>query len=106
MYGAGTYIEPTIIAINRWSWNYLLSLIGVTQCLEEGLMDRTFYKNVIFGPKLWVDKGDPLRSWTFPEIRDTIAIRTGALCRFKLTHSAQFYKIQHAIFLRIKTFVE
>lgn len=75
MYGAGTYIEPTIIAINRWSWNYLLSLIGVTQCLEEGLMDRTFYKNVIFGPKLWVDKGDPLRSWTFPEIRDTIAIK-------------------------------
>lgn len=38
-------------------------------------MDRTFYKNVIFGPKLWVDKGDPLRSWTFPEIRDTIAIK-------------------------------
>ncbi|QHS76563.1 Tre1p [Saccharomyces paradoxus] len=75
MYGAGTYIEPTIIAINRWSWNYLLSQIGVAQCLEEGLLDRAFYKNVIFGPKLRLDKGDPLRSWTFPEIRDSIATK-------------------------------
>ncbi|CAI4038935.1 hypothetical protein SMKI_06G2870 [Saccharomyces mikatae IFO 1815] len=72
MYGNGIYIEPTIIAINRWSWNYLLSRIGTNQCLEDGLAERTFYKNIIFGPKLWVEKSDPLRSWTFPEIRDSI----------------------------------
>lgn len=75
MYGSSTSIEPTIIAINRWSWNYLLSRIGITQCLEKGLPERTFYKNVILGPKLWVQKDDPLRSWTFPEIRDSIAIK-------------------------------
>ncbi|CAI4052687.1 hypothetical protein N7582_005536 [Saccharomyces uvarum] len=75
MYGSGTSIEPTIIAINRWSWNYLLSRIGITQCLEEGLTERPFYKNVILGPKLWVEKEDPLHSWTFPEIRDSIAIK-------------------------------
>ncbi|CAI4052982.1 Tre1p SKDI_16G1010 [Saccharomyces kudriavzevii IFO 1802] len=73
MYGGGTYIEPTIIAINRWTWNYLLSGIGVAQCLEDGLAERAFYKNVIFGPKLHVEKDDPVRSWTFPEIRDSIA---------------------------------
>ncbi|EJS41393.1 YPL176C [Saccharomyces arboricola H-6] len=73
IYGSATSIEPTIIAINRWTWNYLLSRIGITQCYEEGLAERPFYKNIIFGPRLKIEKDYPNRSWTLPEIRDYIA---------------------------------
>lgn len=64
-------IEPSLLSVDRWTWNKKLANIGKRQCISEGLPDRKFYKNNVFGPALWMD--DSHDSWSFPGVRDAIA---------------------------------
>ena len=65
-------IEPSLISVQRWTWNKKLSLIGRRQCDAAGLDGRSFYKNVLFSPPLWTDSTDSDKGWVFPGIRDAI----------------------------------
>ena len=65
-------IEPSLIAVHRWTWNKKLSNLGRRQCMAAGLPGRPFYKNVLFSPPVW-SKGDlGADSWLFPGIRDAV----------------------------------
>lgn len=66
-------IEPSLVAVDRWSWNTKLSKIGTHHCSLQGLPHRQFYKNVLFGPTL-KDQGE-FDSWSFPAVRDAISDR-------------------------------
>lgn len=64
-------IEPSLLSVHRWTWNKKLSNIGRRQCKNEGLPNRPFYKDVLFGPAYWASavKGDP---WVLPSVKDAI----------------------------------
>lgn len=64
-------VEPSLVSVHRWTWNKKLMNIMKRQCHPNGLPDRHFYKNVIFGPTLWTQEGGH-DSWSFPGVRDAI----------------------------------
>ncbi|CAI5097061.1 CRE_HP_G0126050.mRNA.1.CDS.1 [Saccharomyces cerevisiae] len=72
----GDGIEPSLLSINRWTWNKKLTNIGRRTCSPAGLPNRSFYKNVLFGPTLiQEDKSKNCGNvdfWTFPGVMDAI----------------------------------
>lgn len=77
-------IEPSILSIERWTQNKKLSNIAARQFHRQGLPGRAFYKNIIFGPSLYLS--DKFHSWSFPAVRD--AIQSGDMTR---AHAALKY---------------
>lgn len=65
-------IEPSLVAVHRWTWNKKLSNIGRRQCVAAGLPNRPFYKNVLFSPPIWTDGNTVPNSWLFPGVQDAI----------------------------------
>lgn len=74
-------IEPIQVTKERWAWNLKLTHIGKKIVNEYGLPNRSFYKNVLFGPTMWKEYGsDSLinsgknskRLWIFPGVKDAI----------------------------------
>ncbi|SCV02527.1 LAME_0H02410g1_1 [Lachancea meyersii CBS 8951] len=63
-------LEPSLLSVNRWAWNRRLSNLEKRHCVAQGLPNRSFYKNVLFGPTL--KNQAPHDSWSFPGIRDAI----------------------------------
>ncbi|EHN00095.1 Tre2p [Saccharomyces cerevisiae x Saccharomyces kudriavzevii VIN7] len=72
----GDGIEPSLLSIHRWTWNKKLTNIGRRTCSPAGLPNRTFYKNVLFGPTLMQEgssnNDEGVDFWTFPGVKDAI----------------------------------
>ncbi|CCD27310.1 Tre1p NDAI_0K01190 [Naumovozyma dairenensis CBS 421] len=64
-------VEPAPIAPSRWLWNRKICDIGRQQCLQDGLPEHNFYKNVILSPRIWTQDA-PNGAWIFPAIKDAI----------------------------------
>ncbi|EJS41582.1 YOR256C [Saccharomyces arboricola H-6] len=72
----GDGIEPSLLSIRRWTWNKKLTNIGRRTCSPAGLPNRSYYKNVLFGPML-IQESNPDNNgnedfWIFPGVRDAI----------------------------------
>ncbi|SCU95779.1 LAMI_0F03752g1_1 [Lachancea mirantina] len=63
-------LEPSLLSVHRWTWNKKLTNIARRQCDAAGVPNREFYKNVLFGPSLWIQQSHD--SWSFPGVRDAI----------------------------------
>ncbi|CDK24745.1 unnamed protein product [Kuraishia capsulata CBS 1993] len=90
--------EPTLLSVNRWTWNSKLSQIEKSMLADPGVRGREWYKNHAFGPQLWGPDG--LRSdgsayeWgTFPGVRDAIFEGDEELARVQLDHVRQLFDI-------------
>ncbi|QHS76344.1 putative zinc metalloprotease [Saccharomyces paradoxus] len=72
----GDGIEPSLLSINRWTWNKKLTNIGRRTCSPAGIPNRSFYKNILFGPTLIQEdrskNGEDVDFWTFPGVMDAI----------------------------------
>ncbi|CAI4065146.1 hypothetical protein SUVZ_08G2800 [Saccharomyces uvarum] len=72
----GDGIEPSLLSIHRWTWNKKLTNIGRRTCSPAGLPNRSFYKNVLFGPTLMQEvssgNNEGVDFWNFPGIKDAI----------------------------------
>ncbi|GAV55189.1 hypothetical protein ZYGR_0AS05130 [Zygosaccharomyces rouxii] len=91
-------IEPSLLSVRRWTWNKKLANIGRRQCKNEGLPNRPFYKNVLFGPAYWTQavKGDP---WIFPSVKDAIVDEDWNRAQNELNSVAQILQQSAALFL-------
>lgn len=91
-------IEPSLLSVHRWTWNKKLSNIGRRQCNENGLPNRKFYKNVLFGPAYWTQavNGDP---WIFPSVKDAIIDGDWNLAQNELNSVSQALQQSASLFL-------
>lgn len=91
-------IEPSLLSVHRWTWNKKLTNIGKRQCKNEGLPNRPFYKNILFGPAYWTQavKGD---AWTFPSVKDAIVDEDWNRAQNELNSVAQILQQSAALFL-------
>ncbi|SCU79707.1 LAFA_0B05094g1_1 [Lachancea sp. 'fantastica'] len=64
-------LEPSLLSVTRWAWNRRLASLEKHSCAAQGLPNRSFYRNVLFGPS--VKNQGSHDSWSFPGIRDAIA---------------------------------
>ncbi|CCH59208.1 hypothetical protein TBLA_0B03690 [Henningerozyma blattae CBS 6284] len=65
-------LEPSLLSVNRWTWNRKYSNIGRRQCIPEGIPNRPFYKNVLLGSSFWQSSDKMEDHWSFPGVRDAI----------------------------------
>ncbi|AET38103.1 uncharacterized protein Ecym_2370 [Eremothecium cymbalariae DBVPG len=72
-----TQIEPSLLSVNRWTWNKKLTNISRRQLVDPGIPGRMLLKNIIFGPSLYSFDDDE-DSWTFPSVRDAITEKNWA----------------------------
>ncbi|CCE63983.1 hypothetical protein TPHA_0G01460 [Tetrapisispora phaffii CBS 4417] len=67
----GQGLEPSLLSINRWTWNKKLANIGRRQCYGKGIPGRQYHKNVLFGPTLFTESFEG-NGWVFPGVMDAI----------------------------------
>ncbi|QLQ81408.1 hypothetical protein HG537_0F01690 [Torulaspora globosa] len=94
-------IEPSLISVHRWTWNKKLSNIGRRQCIPEGLNNRPYYKNVLFGPSFWTQLNQD--SWSFPGVKDAINDQDWAKAQHELDNVANVLAESAALFLEETT---
>lgn len=64
--------EPQVLMIHRMSWNIRLTELEKSFLDPNGLPNRNWFKNTIFGPQLWHPIDSKYDWFTFPGIRDLI----------------------------------
>lgn len=66
-------VEPSLLSMNRWTWNRKLMNIGRRTCSSLGLPERPFYKNVVFGPTMFTKEHVATPEyWALPAIKDAL----------------------------------
>ncbi|VEU23872.1 DEKNAAC104841 [Brettanomyces naardenensis] len=73
-------VEPNLLAVNRWDWNSKLSVLQKVLTSPNGVYNRPWQRNVIFGHQLDLpeeyDDAGHLRSFkssSFPGVRDALS---------------------------------
>lgn len=72
-------MEPNLLAVNRWDWNSKLSILLKLLTISQGVYQRPWQRNVIFGQQLEIphqidDSGKVIdfRYDSFPGVRDAL----------------------------------
>ncbi|ONH66666.1 Uncharacterized protein TRE1 [Cyberlindnera fabianii] len=65
-------LEPSLLAVHRWSWNSRLAALEKLFLSENGLTGRPWYKNPVAGPQVFKPDNGLGSWWTFPGVRDAI----------------------------------
>lgn len=92
-------IEPSLIAVHRWTWNKKLSNLGRRQCMASGLPNRPFYKNVLFSPPIWSKGEHGPDSWLFPGIQDAINDNDWAAAQQQLNEVGKIMEYSANVFI-------
>ncbi|CEP60160.1 uncharacterized protein LALA0_S01e04368g [Lachancea lanzarotensis] len=90
-------LEPSLLSVSRWAFNRRLTSIEKYHCAAQGLPNRSFYKNVLFGPTAKYQ--DSPGSWSFPGIRDAIVDGDKPRAQNQIIIAANLLQQSSALFL-------
>lgn len=85
--------EPSLLTVNRWTWNLKLTLFEKRLLSNTGMPLRPWYKNLIFGPQFWQPASQTFESGTFPGVRDALRAQNFKLAKEQLNYAADLLAI-------------